>query len=654
VQGGGQVSREGLINLLDLARSADWTSRSMAQEELSNIDNSKALFELFNFAQDSDDDGNRLLLLEVIEKKIDSRDIDLAAAILYCLNSFAYSENINIKTKAKELLDYFFYDPDRLQYLKVMAVRRCWKSLELNRRQVITTLIGEYKLQEVTPLILENFGSDDTELLISTVITLSQVEDTRGNPFLKELLRRDMPEVILPTIKALGNLGNFFDFIQVKEFLYHKDQEIQIEAIWSLTKIMGHFSVFFLINKFKQTGDKRIMVEIIERLGKIGNRSAIKFLSRVFSEAEDPEISLRVEWAFHDCDFDNLIPHLRKTFRRSDDLVRFKILNFFGEIFDKRCYELMCEVIDGDYPFALKASAIDSIISYDSPKTVEILKPYLLKPSEPLAYYSLVSILGHSEINNSGILSYFLELKVPIDSIMHGVVLSYIAEKRPNETSNKLLKKYLLKLSREGQSNTRYLAIRAISIIYDEELFSNLIDQLKNEEDLYIKKGLAASIIKIIVKTPDYLDLDPDILNQPDVLNGFKSEKLKEALIVKFCDVVGKFGLGYFDSFIQMNAKKLAKDLKQYIVKWSESKTIEVLLQILFYTNSELDRKVLHFLIEEVYDEVSEQVKITILFLVSRSHQIEFSEFLLRELMHFGETKRVFRAMYGEYVEHLA
>ena len=631
----------------------NWAIRTEGIKKLSILQKPEEVRKTFLFLEKENDDGLRFAFLQLLEFLLEKNDGDVCGSSLYCLILFSERKTGKLKSKSLELIDSFFNASTHFRYVKVMAFRYCWRYLPSNRRLNVTRIAGKYKLLEVTPLVLDNFNIKDEELHLVTVKVLRGFGDARGNKYLKDLLVSNNLNLVRETILTLGELGNFFDFYQIKPFLNHNNQKIQLVSIFALTQLMGDFSASLLIKLFNDVESNAIRFEIFTRLGKLKSKKAARFLVDEYLKENGTDIDLHLEWAFHDQEKDILIPVLINSFKKTDEQNQYKILSFFGEIYDHRCLSLLREVIEGSYNQFLKMAAFESVSAYDEPDLMKVITGYLNDVDDPLCYYALNSLFAHPSVEYKEILYKMLKKDISSSSLLHNVMLTFLREKYTGMEKDPVILEYVFKTIKDNDPNNQYLAVLACVKYNDPQIFSYLCHMLMSHDQNNIKEGLAKSIIKIISINPEYLEIQPDILNHQSVIKLFKMEKLKRSLVVKVCQLAAKYGVEHFQDFFSSNGLYIAQNLEKYLTKFDQDEYLEVVANLLMANDFRPSKKSMDYFIFERFENGSLQLQFLCMMMAAKWPHVDFTDFMINNTRNLCFGSSDCKGLMREFISNL-
>jgi len=141
-----------------------------------------------------------------------------------------------------------------------------------------------------TEKYLNDLENENVMVRNNAIYYLGEHKEKLAVPMLIELLNNDQPkETRLMAIESLGKIGNGSSVDALVSALIEKDNEIRIAAIEALGKIKDPKAVKPLITILNDIDNRDIQIPTIWALGNIGDKNAIPVLTKLLG-AQDKDI----------------------------------------------------------------------------------------------------------------------------------------------------------------------------------------------------------------------------------------------------------------------------------------------------------------------------------------------------------------------------
>jgi HEAT repeat protein len=611
-------------------RSSNWKKHHKAFEALIHIRDEVDILYLFNQADQKQDNNLKGYILRLMDEILKEEAPGLSSVALYYLFLFVDGESVKIKVESEEVILQFFNDPNLVRYLKIEAIRRCWKMLGVDKRYNLTRYIGMFKLTELVPNLLDNFESNDLKTVKLTITILKLMEDTRGNRYLKKILEGSKIQLHPFTLETLGKLGNFFDGYSLRPFLYSEEPETRKGAVFALVALQGRMIVRKLYRYYFENESYEIKQYVIYRMGKINHAKAVKALLKIWDREKHNETSLKLEWALHEISNKVKVPVMIKHFHRTNDQGKFRIVNYFSDTYDMRCYRLLLKIIEGKYNEFIKVSAMESIALYDRPKAVEILRRFAADNENPMSFYALSALFMHTVINREKLIVDFLNLRMPPNSLKHQLILSVIKGKEDAFNVAEVVN-YVHEMMYVDNLNLRFLAISAVKNVYTEEIFKDLVDIYINDPNEHVRDNAHKTVEMILLESPNFISYAPKLLNHPRIIAIFEEKDITQDLAQNIFDLIDDAGLMEYNDFFSTHTKQIRDWAHYFVHNQPDPKTLLVSLEYFTQYDKEIPKNELEFIVDNFYDDGETVIKLAIFKLVAKFGGNAFSEFIIHE-----------------------
>ena len=147
--------------IIVLLESAHYADRAKGAELLNSLEDPKTILAFHEYAERTDNYGLRLSLQRLTYRLLKKEDEVLCGLALSILFTHCSLPEKVLKEESERLLDEFFSTPNMYQYMKFLAIKKCWRGLASPERYIATRKVGSFQLVEVFSVLLDNFSSAD-------------------------------------------------------------------------------------------------------------------------------------------------------------------------------------------------------------------------------------------------------------------------------------------------------------------------------------------------------------------------------------------------------------------------------------------------------------------------------------------------------------
>lgn len=629
----GQITEQA-HRLIENLNSPFWFVRTKAIKEFEFIDSHEYLREIYIQIEKSHDDSLRWILLEAVSLCLLSSNVIIIGEALLVLILESEQKNIKIKNEAKRKIKSFFENQEVFRYLKVLGLRHCISHLPKNKRKIVTSLVGEYKVAEVIPLILENFQSKDSELRVLTIEVLRSLSDSRGNRYLKEILENpDSPE-IESAIRALGKLGSPFDFRSLTTHLHHHHPKTRISAVIAVSKLLKVFALPFLYSAYKQNKTSLIRREIIHQVGKIHHKLCAHFLLHFYNIESDFNLIQQFDWAFHEMPKQKTLPVIIKQFSKQSETTQFRLVRMLGEFNDSRSVNLLYQILKTESREIVLIEAFDVAVIFNSPQLLELILDREKSPSSPLVHYALLSSLKHTCFNRLEHFRHWInkeDLSIAVIQLLLNFADDNYLELRENHIVYKDVQKFLQKSIQHTHMDVLLSAIDCSWKFMDKSLYQSLYYPFLIEKKSLILKSFSLCFIKALIDNPELLLINPEILNNNEITKRFQPSKVSTLFWNVFLRCYRENSSLWFEHFWQKHALSIGKSLSLWILNTEDYDLIPEAIDLIRKSDCDIHLELLDFLISNVYVWGDDKVKYHILLYVAEFGRLSDFHFLWNE-----------------------
>jgi hypothetical protein len=514
-------SREETLQIILSLRSTEWNVQVEAIKSFLAIDDLSSIKVIHDYILETKDENVRGYFYKLIKKIFVLDDIDLISHCVFYLSKYHTEDNPAVQLQVEDLIDYFF-ELDIHLFYKLESVKQIWMEGDLDQRMYFTKKIGEHKLFQLSSLILDNLSYTNEKLVFISITTLKNLGDARASRFLSQLLESDNPKIVSSSIIAIGEIGYFYDYLRIREFLLHELEEIQVAAVWAYSKLIKSFGCKKLHEVYNQTSSNKVKIEILHRLGKIGSKKSTNTLIDILKTERKPILVNRVSWAMHEVENSSKVPVLIERFKKSEPLFQNKLLPIISESFDDRCFDLFVDNIRHSKNDFVVMSSLESITIYHRDECIDDIKKMAFDEKNPFRYFALSSLLNHDNIDHKKIICDIIALKLEDSSLLHQLVMNAIKIKLKDVSHVEEIVDYVFHHLTSNNTNNRYMALEAIVKVPHEKLLRKLhqLTFTDNFKDLVktsarVFRTITELYPEVVYAYYDYL-LDPKLVDELD------------------------------------------------------------------------------------------------------------------------------------------
>ncbi|GAB4405170.1 MAG: hypothetical protein OHK0056_02340 [Bacteriovoracaceae bacterium] len=652
--GQGLVETKQIISDLN---SPYWYIRAKAVNTIEELTNPKALREIYLRIEALHDDAMRVVLIDALDTILRSHSIEMIGESLLILILESEQKSVKIKAMANQNLRKFLENEEIARYLKILGLRYCVQHLPLNKRMLVTHLVGEFKISELIPLVLENFKSTERSIIKVTIEVLIKLEDSRGNRFIKNYLNNKNEhdnEFLDLSIRAIGRLGTFFDFFQINKFLKSHNPKIRASAVIAICKILDFYSLFGLFRHFKKEDSSFVKAEIIRQFGRLPYRLSAKILLTIFEFEKNVDLLQNCEWALHQLPKKYLIPELMKRFFKTSDITQFRLIKILGEINDVRCIDLILRILTEIKNEFILIESFDVAVSYDRPELLFEIKKFLYSDSKNLQYYALLSALKH---NCHDVWSLFEEM-IERENLTYGqrdILLKFASEKFDSLPESVALlqkiRRFIVESIKTGKMEAKVFAIEIMWKYAGESEYQFIYHNFLVERNRLVLKSFAHNITRTVVSNPQLLALHPEVLNHKEIYLKFRPSKAPIIFWSSYLDCLKQYGLEVFNQFQSYHSIEIAHSLMSWMKNPSENNISHfcLALDLIRKSKVQISDDFLDFLISQVYVWADEVGKFDILLFVTDHGRPSDFDFIWQETFNKESFKQQHLRLINKY-----
>ncbi|MCT7952561.1 HEAT repeat domain-containing protein [Ancylothrix sp. C2] len=295
--------------------------------------------------------------------------------------------------------------------------------------------------KEVTPLLVEQLQSDNTEIRRAAVLALGKIGDSSAVPALTELLTND-PQTTVVTAGALASIGDRRAFDALLSLCGHPEASVRQAVVGALNslghpamlnrmvdllqdpdplmresavKIAGYFAftecVTLLLDRCHDA-DENVRRAAVELVPYIENGPVLPTLINALQN-DTPKVRAAAARAFGQIDSSLAYSHLLSALQDSDPWVRYYAARSLGSLDISQAVDPLGAVAKNDPAQQVRLAAIDALGVLGGYRAAAILAP-LTEAEADVAAAALKALGNISEPNSLPPLLRALNSSVPV------------------------------------------------------------------------------------------------------------------------------------------------------------------------------------------------------------------------------------------------
>ena len=635
--GGGMKVLKSHQDSLDLLNSNYWNQRSAALDELKKLTDSNEIYNLFKEIEARNDDNLRFHFIVVLESFLLSSNFQVCGIALLCLIYWKDKGSSALNMKASHSIQDYIHSSKVLRYLKIKSIRYAWEKMPGSKQEALLDIVSRNHLRELSNIVLSSFSINNEKLWMKAINTLIKFKETRGNRYIKRILQNSTSssELTESCLKAIGLLGNFYDFKIVAKYINHSNVKIQIQALRAYFRLIGFFAVRRMSKLFFSTNNDKVKLEILSQLGKLNHKNSCKFLIKLLLEEHKGDVGIHVDWALHECDNRIKIPLLIKAFKKVANQKKVTILNFLNDVSDNRLEPFIFENISNNDNELVKLMTFSLSSGYPSSRIVTVLEEDALRFEGLVSYTALLELYNINKLENSKVLIRFFEVNKPLENLCHLVILKRLSEGNVDDSVEQYVDSYLLEAMSKGNTEIKMLAIEGCIQRPTERIVSAILHESRFNKNDSLREACEDALISIVLNKPSFLIQVPHILNEEQMILKFSQAKFSCAFFSFLSSLLEEKKVSIDKRFL--NATKYNVEMHQFELFYTVE-DVNLFLSYWFLYEIDMNTETMGFVIFKKYSYLSEQNKVRFLEYLSYSSDFKFVDFFYKETLSRMDT----------------
>lgn len=507
--------------IAELLESPQYADRLKGNELLLNLNDPEEIKKLHDLVELQDNYNMRMATQKLASRLLKLESEELSGVGLFILFTHGTLPNKSLKVESERLIDEFLGNANKFQHLKFLAIRWSWKHLGYKEKYIATKKIGTHNLRELLPLLVDNFFSQNEDLIVLTMEVMRRVEDKRANRFMRAILdAKKSPRLIIKALEALSELGYFIDTKYFKEFSQSQDENIAITAVQGLYQLTGERGIPFVKDLFHRFDDDSVKIKAVEILTKTPTEKSVFALLELWQSVNLTSVEHKIEWALNELEGNVKVHSMIKFYHSADETLQFKIISLLNEIHHPKCFEFYSSVLLSPKNDFLCIAAMESLTFYDDVRSTYLLKNFLSDKEGNLHYYALASLVKNSHINLTEVLEGIVDSNYEHSRHYHQLVLSVLQEHRFLGTLSPKLLEYTKTMLTSKMQDNRYLAYGVFQRFEGQFSYEEIFGILEKESEQMVRKEAHKTLAYIFSIKPEiFMESlyahDPSLLEDP-------------------------------------------------------------------------------------------------------------------------------------------
>lgn len=493
-------------NIITLLESPQYADRLKGTELLHNLSDPDAILVFHDYAEKHNNYGLRLSLQRHLSQLLNKENETLCGLALSILFTYSSLPEKILKDESEKMIDEFMGTPNMFQYMKFLAIKKCWRGLALPERYIATRKIGSFQLVEVFSLLLDNFNSNDDKLMILTMEVFRRFGDRRVNRFIRLILdTSDSKPVIIKALQVISELGYIFDQRYFKRYMTSSDEGIKGAAIEGLVNLKKDRALSKVKDFFKHSQTVEAKIRAVEILAKNPSQRSILALLELWQDEEPGPVENKIESLVNEIEGMGKLNAILKFYPLANEVMELKIISLLNEIHHSKCYEFYTVVIKENKNALLTMAAMEAITHYNDPRTVTLLTPFLKNPEHLLHYYALSGIVKHTDIDVMALLLETVRLNLDEERHHHQLILNVLKEQKFSKSLHPEMINYVSQKLSSSQRDNRYLAYSIVGKFYRDFSISDVFEIYHKEKNVLVIREAHRVFAEIASSNPELL-----------------------------------------------------------------------------------------------------------------------------------------------------
>lgn len=511
--------------VIQLLESPQYADRLKGNEVILGLTDPLQIKRLHELVEVQDNYTMRVAMQKLASRLLRLESEELSGAGLFILFTHGTLNHKSLKAESERLIDEFLGNSNKFQHLKFLAIRWSWRNLGYKEKYIATKKIGIHNLRELLPLLVDNFFSQNEDLMVLTMEVMRRVEDKRANRFIREILdAKKSPRLIIKALEAMSELGHFIDVKYFKEFAQSENEQIAVTAVQGLYHLIEERAIPHVKDLFYRFESDSVKIKAVEILTKTPTEKSVFALLELWQSVNLTSVEHKIEWALNELEGNVKVHSMIKFYHHADETLQFKIISLLNEIHHPKCFEFYTSVLMDPKNDFLCIAAMESLTFYDDVRSTLLLKNFMGNKDGNLHYYALAALVKNSHIDLTAVLEEVVDSNYDHARHYHQLVLSVLQEHRFLGTLSDKLLAYVKTMLVSKLQDNRYLAYGVFQRFEHQFSYDEIFGILEQEPEVMVKKEACKTLAYIFsIKPAAFMQSlythDPSLLEEPTFLS---------------------------------------------------------------------------------------------------------------------------------------
>jgi hypothetical protein len=577
---------------LNLLQEGNWASRLRAIEKLKNLKERDEVLTLHQLVLESKYHSYFQELIQIYEYYIRyCEEVKVWEATFYALFDLLESEEgknqkildtmieglLKLKLDLKQGLQGRNHQRPQLVY----ALDRTWALSRPSSRFLLIKKIIKFNIKELFGLINKSLDYGPVDISTKLARSLVQVGETRILPLLRRWANKGDDLQRKEAIIGLGKIGGFIEVPFLLMLLKREKGNFKKEVCLSLIKILPFGRTLILKTYWDRAKDLEVKASLLKDLSTLRKTFALVFLKKVFLSSFPNELEQPLIFSLSGFSHPKKVSFLIRGY---DQLIEEKQMQMllilkgrpYPELEDFYLRIVGKEEVN---PF-LKIIILESLGHFKTPRIANALFQYLIGHNDMSVGYAYSALVkNYPEIASEFILNEYLKRDTQ-GEILAQSILKSIPRVSPFLRLNNNLRNLFLERFDKGSLSEKAFILRGLPYLLDDYLVKSLVERYYDQSDKVIQNLKSVSLIKSAFLYPPLLERIVPLMDEPQLVNAFRKEKIKTAFIENLGMCILEFEIEntlFVTTFLEDILKVFVETIDQYEIPAVVIKYFELL-----------------------------------------------------------------------------
>lgn len=394
------MSKVAIHKILAILKNLDspiWDERSYAIYQFFELTDPGEVELLFDEIRDSDKSFPIELFLDHLTSFFKTDESDFLGRVLFYLTWFAVEhEESSIRQTALRNIDLFF-ETKMSYFIRVLALKCFWRIAAPEYRTYITEKVAEKKIIQLSSEIVRNLGTDDKELVLSSLKALQwEYKGAGARAHIRRVIRSGEEKFAVHGLIAFRHIADIRDYFTVRRYIFDRRKNVRIQAIRTYVHLYRNRAIRKLRSLSLAKFDREAQEEVIRSIAGHESGCAVDTLLDFLSKSEDPGMVRHIQWSLHNMPNKLKVTALIRRFNKGDGELQKRIIPIICDTNDSRIFKFIKKMILATGNASFRKQGLLFLASSMGPETIPFLFFYLKLATGDDIKYTLESMVRNN------------------------------------------------------------------------------------------------------------------------------------------------------------------------------------------------------------------------------------------------------------------